>query len=29
MVREGPPPRVPVAPTRQLLDELAADRGDR
>ena len=29
MVREGPPPRVPMAPTRQLLDELAADRGDR
>jgi antitoxin (DNA-binding transcriptional repressor) of toxin-antitoxin stability system len=28
-VRDGPPPRVPSAPTRQLLDELASDRGDR
>lgn len=29
MVREGPPPRMPVAPTQRLLDELAADRGER
>jgi hypothetical protein len=29
MVREGPPPRVPVGPTRQLLEELTGDRGDR
>ena len=25
----GPPPRIPVAPTQQLLDELSRDRGDR
>jgi antitoxin (DNA-binding transcriptional repressor) of toxin-antitoxin stability system len=25
----GPPPRLPVAKTQQLLDELAADRGER
>ncbi len=29
MVREGPPPRVPVAPTATILRELDADRGDR
>lgn len=29
IVREGPPPRVPTAPTATLLEELAADRGDR
>ena len=29
VVREGPPPRAPVAPTRTILDELDADRGDR
>lgn len=25
----GPPPRLPVAPTQEVLDELARDRGDR
>lgn len=29
MVREGPPPRVPVAPTATILRELDADRGER
>lgn len=29
MVREGPPPRAPVAPTATILLELDADRGDR
>ncbi len=29
VVREGPPPRLPVAPTAVLLEELAADRGER
>jgi antitoxin (DNA-binding transcriptional repressor) of toxin-antitoxin stability system len=26
---DGPPPRLPVAPTKAILRELAADRGDR
>jgi antitoxin (DNA-binding transcriptional repressor) of toxin-antitoxin stability system len=26
--RRGPPPRKPVAPLQQLLDELAGDRGE-
>jgi antitoxin (DNA-binding transcriptional repressor) of toxin-antitoxin stability system len=25
----GPPPRIPVGKTREILDELAKDRGDR
>jgi antitoxin (DNA-binding transcriptional repressor) of toxin-antitoxin stability system len=29
VVREGPPPRAPVAPRAQLLQELQDDRGDR
>ena len=29
IVREGPPPRAPVAPTATILRELADDRGDR
>ncbi len=29
MVREGPPPRLPVAPTATILRELDADRGER
>ena len=29
MVREGPPLRVPVAPTATILRELDADRGER
>jgi antitoxin (DNA-binding transcriptional repressor) of toxin-antitoxin stability system len=29
MVREGPPPRLPSAPTAQLLSELEEDRADR
>ncbi len=29
IVREGPPPRGPVAPTASILRELADDRGDR
>lgn len=29
MVRETPPPRMPVAPTAVVLAELDADRGDR
>ena len=29
MVREGPPPKVPVAPTATILRELDVDRGER
>ena len=29
VVRDGPPPRLPVAPLHTLLSELDADRGDR
>lgn len=29
MVGEGPPPRIPVAPLRQILQELDLDRQDR
>lgn len=29
MVREGPPPRAPVAPLATLLEELGEDREDR
>lgn len=29
VVREGPPPRAPVAPTATILAELDADRGGR
>ncbi len=29
MVAEGPPPRAPVAPLKELLAELARDREDR
>ena len=29
VVREGPPPRAPVAPLAQLLQELESDREDR
>lgn len=29
LVRAGPPPRLPVAPTASILRELDADRGDR
>ena len=29
VVREGPPRRLPVAPTHEILRELDADRGDR
>lgn len=29
LVAEGPPPRAPVAPLRDLLNELAKDREDR
>jgi antitoxin (DNA-binding transcriptional repressor) of toxin-antitoxin stability system len=29
LVREGPPPRLPVAPTATILQELDADRGER
>ncbi len=29
VVREGPPPRAPVVPLAQLLQELESDRGDR
>jgi antitoxin (DNA-binding transcriptional repressor) of toxin-antitoxin stability system len=29
VVREGPPSRAPVAPLKQLLDELDGDRQDR
>lgn len=29
MVREGPPPRAPVAPLAQVLAELQSDRDDR
>jgi len=29
MVAEGPPPRAPVAPRKELLAELARDREDR
>lgn len=29
MIRKGAPPRVPVAPLSQLLDELQRDRDDR
>ncbi len=29
MVREGPPPRLPVAPTAAILRELDVDRGER
>jgi len=29
VVRENPPPRLPVAPLAELLDELSRSRGDR
>lgn len=29
MIREGPPPRAPVAPLAQVLAELQSDRDDR
>lgn len=29
MVREEPPPRMPVAPLKDLIDELGRDRGER
>jgi antitoxin (DNA-binding transcriptional repressor) of toxin-antitoxin stability system len=29
MVCEGPPPRAPVAPLREILEELERDRSDR
>lgn len=29
VVRESPPPRLPIAPLAQLLDELNNDRGER
>jgi antitoxin (DNA-binding transcriptional repressor) of toxin-antitoxin stability system len=29
IVRQGPPPRAPVAPTAVILGELAVDRGER
>lgn len=29
MVRQDPPPRLPVAPTAQIVAELDADRGER
>jgi antitoxin (DNA-binding transcriptional repressor) of toxin-antitoxin stability system len=29
VVREGPPPRAPLAPLDRLMEELQADRGER